>query len=780
MPLLWISLAYLLGLFLGSFLPWKGPGWLFIAGGCLVLWPLLRWLPTARTAFITRLGWIARSEPHLYLPPILLAGFLFFGVWRINASGPGLSHDHIAALNDRGSYRITAVVAAPPDIRDRSTQLRLDVEKAAPLDENGQAGEARPMHGQMMVLLLGRAEWQYGDRLEVDGYPLTPPEDEDFSYRAYLARQDIYTYLTYPRIHRIGRGAGSPVLAAIYRLRDWAYSEVMHLFPAPEAPLLAGILLGIESGMPDSLNRAFQDTGTAHIIAISGFNIAILAGLFSTLFGRLFSRWWALIVSILAIGTYTMLVGATPSVVRAAIMGGLSLLAQQIGRRSAGLNTLFLTAGVMCLGNPQLPWDASFQLSFGATAGLVLYGERFQQGFLRFLERRLSPDIARRVAGPVGEYVLLTLAAQVMTLPIILYHFQRLSFSSLIANPLVLPPQPLVMVVSGVAVLAGAISDPLAHMLAWLAWPLSAYTNRMVELLARIPGGVLVLDEFGPGTLALAYMAVLAPLAGTRYPRFMRQVVNPTLLLTSGGLLAAVMLRGAAAAPDGRLHLLVADLDGSQALLVQAPGGETLLVNGGGSTRLLIEALGRRLSPFDRHLDALLMNNASAESIRALPGVLERYPPGLALWGMDTPEGRAASDLGETLRVLQSPVRILSAGDSFTLGQEEIRLDTVLKGKQGSALLLRWKNFRALIPGGSPPGQIPPGASANLSLLVLEQRDLEKTTPEEWLALAPQAIIATPGSGPVLPGGMNWLNTQPRGWYQVVTNGEKMWVEQSR
>ena len=97
--------------------------------------------------------------------------------------------------------------------------------------------------------------------------------------------------------------------------------------------------------------------------------------------------------------------------------------------------------------------------------GLILYGDPFQSGFTAFLERHMPAERARKIAGPVGEYFLLTLAAQLMTLPVILYHFQRLSLSSLLANPLILPVQPLVMVLSGAAVIAGAISDPLAHLL---------------------------------------------------------------------------------------------------------------------------------------------------------------------------------------------------------------------------------------------------------------------------------------------------------------------------
>jgi competence protein ComEC len=107
----------------------------------------------------------------------------------------------------------------------------------------------------------------------------------------------------------------------LYAFRDRAFSLVYRLYPDPEASLLAGILLGIETGIPRSVTRAFQDTGTAHIIAISGFNITILAGLFAQIFGRLLGRWRGTLAAGIGIAAYTLLVGAGISGVRACSPG---------------------------------------------------------------------------------------------------------------------------------------------------------------------------------------------------------------------------------------------------------------------------------------------------------------------------------------------------------------------------------------------------------------------------------------------------------------------------
>jgi competence protein ComEC len=123
-----------------------------------------------------------------------------------------------------------------------------------------------------------------------------------------------------------------------------------------------------------------------------------VGGLFSILFFKVVSRLWAPLFVIVGISAYTLMVGAGPSVVRAAIMAGLSLFGVQIGRRQGGLTTLAFTAAVMCLFNPALLYDVSFQLSFTATLGLVLFADRLQQGFAGLAQRWFPAAFARRLA----------------------------------------------------------------------------------------------------------------------------------------------------------------------------------------------------------------------------------------------------------------------------------------------------------------------------------------------------------------------------------------------
>jgi len=401
---------------------------------------------------------------------------LFLGAARFQSNLQSPATDDVRWLNDSDrAVQLTGVVADYPDVRDAYTGLRLRVQQIT-VD-----GEPQPAQGLVLVYADRLTAWAYGDVVEAFGRLETPPEFPDFSYRDYLARQGVHSQMPRAGIKRLASGHGNPVLQRVYAYRSRAQAVLRSLVPEPEASLLSGILLGIETGIPADLRQAYNATGTAHIIAISGFKIAIIAGLF----GRLFTRWFGArrgtLAAVLGIAVYTVLVGAGASVVRAAVMAGLALTAQRLGRQGDALAGLGAAGIGMTLVNPYTLWDVGFQLSFGATLGLVLYADPLKAAFVRAIGRWVTSERAAQIAGPLGEYALFTLAAQVTTLPLTAAYFHRLSLVALVANPVVLPAQPAVMVLGGLATLAGTVCLPLGRPLAWMAWPVVAYTNRVVE-----------------------------------------------------------------------------------------------------------------------------------------------------------------------------------------------------------------------------------------------------------------------------------------------------------
>ncbi len=782
LPLLWLSLSFLAGILLAQQVHLALTVWLILAGCALLTAILIRLLPVV----------IRRLHPPSPLPlpsPALLLLALFLGAARYQASIPAIDAHHIAWYNDRKyDVLVTGALAEPPDVRDTYTNLRVSVTSVNTGDES------LPVSGLMLARVLPGQTFRYGDVIRLRGQLKTPPENEEFSYRDYLAREGIHAYMPSAEATLLPFRGGNPLVAAVYALKESSLAVIYRIFPDPEASLLAGILLGVDTGLPADLQQAYRDTGTAHIIAISGFNITIIAALVVALFSRLLGPRRGALAAVIGIALYTFLVGADAAVVRAALMGGLALFARQVGRRQDGLNTLAFVAALMAVGNPSVLWDVGFQLSFAATLGLILYAQPFQDAAAKLIARVAPPTTAEKIAQPLSEYFLFTLAAQLTTLPIMAYQFERISLVSLIANPFILPAQPAVMLLGGLALLLGLLYLPLGQLAAWLAWPFVVYTNRAVELFASFPHGVLVLGDFSLLFVVLFYVTLLAwTFAGSRLKAFFaaRGLALIPLLLGVLALVTFLTWRAAFAAPDGRLHLTFLDVGSADAILIQTPTGRAVLVNGGPSPSRLSDALGRRLSPFDRKLDYLVIASTQEDQVAALPRTLERFPPEAVLWAGKVESSYSARQVDGWLTDQSVAVTRAVPGSGLDLGAGA-RLEVLSVTPRGAVLLLTWNGFRALLPIGMNFDTLDEpqnGQAVGLvSVLLLADSGYASVNPPEWIAaLRPQVAILSVAAGD--PDGLpdqdtldavqdiNLLRTDQNGWITVSTDGSQMWVE---
>ncbi|MEA3460187.1 MAG: ComEC/Rec2 family competence protein, partial [Chloroflexota bacterium] len=456
-------------------------------------------------------------------------------------------------------------------------------------------------------------------------------EFEDFSYREYLARRGIYSLLRRPWITLLARGRGNSLYDALFAFKRRAQVVIAHILPEPQAALLTGILLGVETGIPASLMDDFNATSTTHIIVISGFNIAIIAGLLAGLASRLLGRRRAVLPAMAGIALYTVLVGASAAVVRAAIMGSLYLLAVYYGRQGEALTSLVASAMLMTIINPLLLWDVGFQLSFAATMGLILYTPPLQGWFERRLGRLLSVESAKGAIRLLNDSLIVTVAAQITTLPIVVYHFRRLSLVTLFTNFLILPAQQGVMLWGGLATILGLIWVPLGRIAAWVAWLFLTYTIRIVELTASFPWASLDVGRFGPAYLGLYYgLLALGTFVSREEPSRLKALWRhltehlPTKAAIAGLVLVALLVWAAVASlPDGKLH--VAFLNVGEAILIQTPKGSQILVDGGPDPTALAAALGRRLPFWDRTIELVVLTNPRESHLAGLIPVLERY-----------------------------------------------------------------------------------------------------------------------------------------------------------
>ena len=785
LPLMWFSLAFIGGIILASLVSLSVWTWISITIFAILLLILSQILAPRLPA----------SFPLHPFAFILLCAFCL-GAVRYQMSVPKFDAFHIAFYNDREyDLLITGTLSEPPDYRDNYTNLRLKVTSVDTGDRE------LPASGLLLARVSNNQVFHYGDILRLRGKLKTPPENEDFSYRDYLAAQHIHSYMSSAEVTTLPGNGGNPFSRALYALKDKALSNIYRLFPDPEASLLAGILLGVDTGLTDDLQQAFKDTGTAHIIAISGFNISIIAGLFVTFFSRFLGPRRGALLAVIGIAFYTILVGADAAVVRAALMGGLALFAKQVGRRQFALNTLLAVALLMCLWNPLYIWDVGFQLSFFATLGLILYADPFSQFANRIIIKYIPASAAEKSAELFSEFVLLTLAAQVATIPIMAYHFQRISLVSFIANPFILPPQPAVMILGGLAVLLSFVWLPLGQIAAWAAWPFVVYTIRMVELFDRVPHGTLFLGKLSIWFVIATYAVLLSVTFGTDRLKGWFQSLNRDQLKIPAGtgiifLLLALLLvwRAALAIPDRLLHITFLDVGSAEAVLIETPSGKHVLINGGPSVTTLSDELGRRLPAFNRKLDWLIVAGTEEDDVAALPRVIERYPPNAVLWSGNTQASFSSRVLNEYLSLQDFPVTNAEADQVLDLG-EGATIKVLTTGPRGAVLLVEWKNFRTLLPIGisfEALDELSNGAKIGpVSVLSLADAGYEASNPPEWIAsLNPEIIELSvdaadqngmPDSS-VLESVKDYelLRTDQNGWIEITTNGEQMWVNVER
>ncbi|HET9914914.1 MAG TPA: ComEC/Rec2 family competence protein [Anaerolineales bacterium] len=785
LPLMWFSLAFLTGIVIARIYPLHLLVWITLVIVAVVLVILSQVLaPRLPDAF--------PLHPFAF---ILLTAFCLGGM-RYQMSVPRFNAFHIAFYNDRDyDLLITGTLIEPPDYRDNYTNLRLRVSEVDTGDGN------LPANGLLLARVSNNQVFHYGEILRLRGKLKTPPENEEFSYRDYLAAEHIHSYMSSAEVTVLPGRGGNLVSAALYEFKEKSLENIYRLFPDPESSLLAGILLGVDTGLTQKLQQAFKNTGTAHIIAISGFNISIIAGLFVTFFSRFLGPRRGALLAAIGIFFYTILVGGDAAVVRAAIMGTLALFARQIGRRQAALNTLLAVALVMCLWNPLYLWDVGFQLSFFATLGLILYADPFSQFANRIITKYFPPAIAGRFTKLFSEFVLLTFAAQLTTIPIMAYHFKRISLVSFIANPFILPAQPAVMILGGLAVLLSLVWLPLGQLAGWITWPFVVYTIRMVEIFDRIPHGTIFLGNFSVWFVILFYATLFSVTFGAPQIKTWFQSANRDRIRVPTGvglvvLVLALLLvwRAAAAVPDQRLHVTFLDVGSAEGVLIQTPKGKHILINGGPSVTTLSDELGRRLPTFNRKLDWLIVAATEENDVAALPRVIDRYSPDAVLWSGNVEASFSSRVLNDYLSlrdidvIAAEPEQMLDLGDGASL-----RALTV--GPRGAVLLIEWKNFRALLPIGmsfEALDELRNGASVGpVNVLLLADAGYAVSNPPEWIAnLNPELVLLSVDAADEF--GMpdsevletvkdyDLLRTDQNGWIEIATDGEQMWVNVER
>jgi competence protein ComEC len=312
-----------------------------------------------------------------------------------------------------------------------------------------------PYAGKISARIKNLPRFDYGDILSVSGKIEKISPD---GYGKYLEKEGISGTIGFPNIEFLEKGGGSRFKKALFSLKEKALSVFEKNLPAMEANLLAGLVLGERAGFEKDFEEKMKNSGTTHLVALSGYNISVLVLAVAAVLGGFLKRKNSFFATVAAIFAFTVMTGAEASVVRAAIMGGILVIAGESGRVFSVRNAIALAALAMVLFNPKvLNFDLGFQLSFAALFGIVCLSPALKGLF----KAKPEPGILNW-----RENFWATVSAQAAAFPILISKFGSFPLLSVISNVLILGFVPVTMFLGFVLAISGIFFPWLAPIMA--------------------------------------------------------------------------------------------------------------------------------------------------------------------------------------------------------------------------------------------------------------------------------------------------------------------------
>ncbi|MDP3999161.1 MAG: ComEC/Rec2 family competence protein [bacterium] len=340
-----------------------------------------------------------------------------------------------------------------------------------------------PLNGKVRINAQRYPDFNYGDLVNVTGVIKNPPARSENYYK----KEGISGIVSFPEIRLLETGRGNPALAALFSFKESIENVFRKILPQEKAAFLSGITLGERESFSKELEEKMSLSGTTHLVALSGYNITVIALAIGWLFGSFLARRASFYLSVAVIVLFVLMAGAEASVVRAAIMGIIALVAQHTERAHSVRNAIIIAAFLMVLANPRvLVFDLGFQLSFAALLGIIYISPVLKkvlkiqnQGFLNWRENLVT-----------------TLSAQLAVVPFLLGNFGAFSLTSFLANILVLEAVPVTMGLGFLAGGLGLMTDFLAKIIGWLLNILIGYEFWVINIFSKITLPIAV-ESFG-------------------------------------------------------------------------------------------------------------------------------------------------------------------------------------------------------------------------------------------------------------------------------------------
>lgn len=422
---------------------------------------------------------VGGNYPSRFLLTMVVFFFFGCGLARYNISDQGIYNQALSGAVNSTAV-VVGVVSEEPDVRDTQTRLVVHVYKM--LDSR----IGKPVVGNILVTTNNFPEYAYGDEVEVRGKLQLPKNrvtgEREFDYVSFLKKDDIGYEMFLPKMRVLSHNNGSTVITWLLSVKHFFIRGIERVLPEPESALLSGLLLGGKNSLGTSITEDFRRAGIVHIVVLSGYNITIVAEAVMKLLSFA-PRFVGFTFGSVSVVLFALMTGAGATVVRASVMALLAVFARATGRMYDMTRALLFAGVLMLIQNPKiLVFDSSFQLSFLATLGLIIFTPRIEKRF------SFIPDI-----GGLRAIVTSTIATQLCVLPLLLYKTGLFSVVSFVSNIMVLPIIPMTMFIGFIAAIGGCISTLVAFFPGILAYVLLAYIVKAAHTLAAVSWAAFVI-----------------------------------------------------------------------------------------------------------------------------------------------------------------------------------------------------------------------------------------------------------------------------------------------
>ena len=604
--------------------------------------------------------------------------------------------------------------------------------------------------GRVILRVTGLPFFHYGDYVQFRTKLKRPENFKNpggFDYRTYLARQNIYfrgTVYHEPDMILFRRGQGYFPRTILENYRDKLRSFISQHIPSPERDVVLALTLGERKTIPDDLVERFNQTGTTHIIAISGLHVGLVA-FFCLLFfrsvikafPRLLLMWdinkSSYALALIPILIYAGIAGMGIPVMRAALMA-ITLMTAIVFRKSKyTFNALILAAIIILVFDPPSLFDASFQLSFIAVVAIIYLPEKIQRLFPKRDDKDKTEEesIFQRLAYKGGKvftiFMFVSIAATLATTPIIAYHFYRVSFITLLANMIVIPVLAIMTTpVCLFLIVFYSLSESLCLVFAQVAAWLVKISINLITFFSSVPYSSSLVPP-PTGMEIVCYYVIVFLFTERAIALFKKYrnhadrkeygkdgIVLAVLLLFTGFLLFNYLSKP----PLKNLEMTVIDVGQGNCALIHVPGPKTkaILIDGGGFEGSMFDMGRHVIAPLllqkkIRKVDVVILSHPHADHLNGLIYILQNFPIG-EVWinGEDIPDDTyqtmlnviAAKKIPLVVKNEGSPERTINDLILTVLNPEQSpdkRPDHTSMNNRSIALRLRFGETSVIIPG---------------------------------------------------------------------------------